>query len=199
MQVEKVEIFTTLIWKSKLPNFDSIKQKVLSSLENVRLEDGEGVHRSNFNGYRSKDIKHLQELSPLFHHVMDVMVRKAIQDCNINVRSAAISESWCLFNDKINAFNQPHVHRALFSGIFYVNAPPGSGELIFPNSGYNDLWEGDHLINDRLYNRVNSTEYAITPEEGMIVLWCSHLKHYVIPNHADVSRISVPFNVIGEE
>jgi len=197
MQVDTINIFTTPIWKSKLPNFHSIKDQIISSLEDIRMKNEEGVYKSNFNGYRSSDIKHLNELSPLFNHVMNEMVKKAIQDCNLRIRSAAIADSWCLFNDKMNAFNQPHLHYGLFSGIFYVNTPPGSGEIIFLNSGYNDLWSGDSSINNRLFNRINSSEYAITPEEGTIVLWCSYLKHYVIPNHADVRRISISFNVIG--
>ena len=90
--------------------------------------------------------------------------------------------------------NTPHVHSDTFSGIFYVKAPEGSGELVFQNNPLLQMWEGN-----RFRNKETLTDYVsvlkITPIEGQLILWHSYVTHYVLQNNHDDERISISFNI----
>lgn len=87
-----------------------------------------------------------------------------------------LSKNKMIFNIWLNlnyplSYNALHNHDGKYSGVFYVNIPEGSGNLIFPK-----------------------LEETIVPEPGMIVLMKSDLQHAVEPNLSDDIRISFAFN-----
>ena len=195
--IEKHELFPIPVWISRIENYANIKNDVVGFLEREREKDPEGSIKSNWGGigYRSKDLTHCKQLAPIFHHVLNNMVKIALNDCNLEADTARISSSWCMFNDRLNAFNSIHAHHGVFSGIFYASAPEGSGELVFRNEGFNELWHGQVLMSKQSDGRYNNINSVFPPEEGMIIMWNSYVPHFVTTNHQDVNRISISFNV----
>jgi len=195
--VDTIEIFPVPIWISRVPNYSDIKNDIISFLEAERNKDPQGAIKSNWEGigYHSKDLSHHEELAPIFRHVLDKMVAVALRDCEIKANSARISSSWCMFNDKLNAFNSIHAHHGVFSGIFYANAPEGSGELVLKNMGFNELWHGSSFLNQNGLKKYNTSHTIFPPEEGMVIMWSSYIPHFVTTNYKDVKRISVSFNI----
>lgn len=197
--VKAKDIFSTAIWESKLPDFEKLKESFLNTLRIERKNNPNGQKRSNYNGYHSVDtlaVKYKKEFEPLFHHVMEVMIHKIITDCNFMVSSGQITSCWANFNEGGFTSNGVHIHGGTFSGVFYINAPPGSGDLVFLNLGMNNLWEGCFLPLKNVTTNKYIAPYAqFKPQEGSIYLWNSTIPHYVNPNSADVERVSMSFNI----
>lgn len=200
------DIFSTAIWDSKLPNFENLKVSFLDTLRLERKLNPEGVHKSNHNGYQSIDtlaVTYEQEFRPLFKHIMEVMVPEIIKDCGFFVSSGDISGCWANFNEGGYTSNEVHIHNGTLSGVFYINTPPGSGDLVFINSGINNLWGGIFLASNNMSgeryvapsNKYTAPFVHFKPQEGYIHIWNSSIPHYVNPNSADVERVSMSFNI----
>ena len=97
-------------------------------------------------------------------------------------------EYWCNINKCYN-YNVMHSHgRADLIGIYYVQLPPNSGNLVLmrnDGSQYCDLYE----------NRADMLEYIIEPEVGRLYVLPGHLWHYVTGSDSVRDRVSVSFNI----
>ena len=102
--------------------------------------------------------------------------------------SVANIEYWCNINKCYN-YNVMHSHgRADLIGIYYVQLPPNSGNLVLmrnDGSQYCDLYE----------NRADMLEYIIEPEVGRLYVLPGHLWHYVTGSDSVRDRVSVSFNI----
>ena len=104
-----------------------------------------------------------------------------------------IHECW------INAYGSQqaqeiHLHRnSVFSGIYFVSAPEGSGATLF----YSPL--SDSMLEPRPTegNQLNAKVSGFAPVAGRMLLFRSHLRHSVMPGSAmDSERITIAFNAI---
>jgi uncharacterized protein (TIGR02466 family) len=91
---------------------------------------------------------------------------------------------WASFNDLYSS-NVPHDHvDAGLSCIFYVSVPPDSGDLIFIRNGDNGaVVYGNH-----------HRYFRVSPQEGRMFVFPSHLLHFVEPSLSTDTRISVSIN-----
>ena len=97
------------------------------------------------------------------------------------------------------AVHTPHVHNgSILSGVYYVSRPKNSGSL--------------RLMNPNLFNHVTlssmgkietltegptpftSNNMKFTGLQGSLVIFPSHICHYVLPNLSKEVRISISFN-----
>ena len=97
-------------------------------------------------------------------------------------------EYWCNINKSYN-YNVMHSHgRADLIGIYYIQLPPNSGNLVVmrnDGSQYCDLYE----------NRADMLEYIIEHEVGRLYVLPGHLWHYVTGSDSVRDRVSVSFNI----
>lgn len=117
-----------------------------------------------------------------------------VQGIDPKKHTAEITNSWINFMFKGDSAHGHDHCNSQFSGVCYLYSPEGSGNIIFHQSKYKAL--EPHLQHPNLYN---ASEYAITPETGMIVIFPSDVIHSVTPCNISVakeSRISLAFNVI---
>ena len=100
-------------------------------------------------------------------------------------------ESWINIHDR-GGFNFLHQHDGtMLSGVFYLQAPSGSGRLTFrdPRPGVlNSPFKGEGA------NAHN--EIQLAPEAGLVVLFPHWLEHYVEPHDSDTPRIAISFNAL---
>ncbi len=102
-----------------------------------------------------------------------------ITDCWINVYGQGDSQ-------------EAHIHQNnVLSGIYYVAAPPGCGELLF-HSPLSDSMLEPPL---REVNGFNSGICGFKPTAGTMVFFRSWLRHSVKPTVGKEERISVAFNL----
>jgi uncharacterized protein (TIGR02466 family) len=110
-------------------------------------------------------------------------------------RGAALGNMWANINPP-GGYNQPHVHpNAVFSGVYYVKAPPNSGRLVCqdPRPGIQTC------MPDRKKEQVPKhlwRDVRIEPKENRAIMFNSWLWHSVEPNMSNETRISVSYNFI---
>ena len=133
--------------------------------------------------------------SPVFVGTKFLKLRDTVEEfCNdlleqkgLGLKIANI-EYWCNVNKCYN-YNVMHSHgRADLIGIYYIQLPPDSGNLVVmrnDGSQYCDLYE----------NRADMLEYTIEPEVGRLYVLPGHLWHYVTGSDSVRDRVSVSFNI----
>jgi uncharacterized protein (TIGR02466 family) len=189
-----VQIYSTPMWESQLPEFSTHKESFIKCVESFRQQNPEGISKTNINGYQSPmNLTKEPEMGPLFEYVAQ-MGMKAMFDLQFVNCDVYLSAAWVNFNEGRNQYNAEHVHQDTFSGVFYLQVPEKSGKLSLTNPGMNTLWQGAMLVDKK--NKFNADRLKIEPVEGQIFLWPSYLSHAVEPNDHDETRISISFNVI---
>jgi uncharacterized protein (TIGR02466 family) len=109
---------------------------------------------------------------------------------NVERHPLKLNECW------VNVYGQGdaqevHVHRnSVISGIYYVAAPPGSGELLF-HSPLLDMLEPPTVQG----NIFNAPIRNFAPKPGFMIMFRSSLRHSVKPTKGKEERISVAFNL----
>ena len=152
-------------------------------------------NRSNIAGYQSPNtLQHEESLRPIFEFVCQ-MAFKACADLDFVECDIALTEAWLNINDSRQCMNSQHVHGDVFSGVFYLNAPTGSGKLSIVNPGINRMWGGASLTQQK--NQYTGESIRIEPVEGSIILFPSYIPHSVETNDHDEERISISFNIIA--
>jgi uncharacterized protein (TIGR02466 family) len=89
-----------------------------------------------------------------------------------------------------------HVHvNSMFSGVVYLSVPDNSGEIIFSMPSMIPTYATNtvnlDIVDPNLYNM---REFPVMPEKGMILIFPSHLPHYVTASRSNINRYSVAFN-----
>jgi uncharacterized protein (TIGR02466 family) len=186
-----MDLFSIPCWQYLLPNYD--KQSIILSIENFQTHYGtEQV--SNHRGFQSqKNLHSVKELTDIVNFVCD-SARQAAKELNLEFTNVGIIESWSNVNQGTNSYNHQHAHQGVLSGVFYLDAPEGSGNLVIVNPGMNTLWQGYPMIKAR--NKYTSEAIKVKPRDGLLILWPSYVPHCVETNTQDVTRISISFNIV---
>lgn len=189
-----IQVFSTPIWNSGFPDFQSQKKSFLKAVTEFREQNPEGIERSNIAGYHSPvNLTKEPRLSPLFDFVAQMAVKANLDnqfvECDVYLTSA-----WVNFNDSRAAHNHEHIHSDTYSGVFYLQVPEKSGKILFTNPALNKLWQGTMLSD--IKNKFTAGQLKLEPKEGQIYIWPAYLPHSVTSNDHDEARISISFNII---
>ena len=107
-----------------------------------------------------------------------------------------LTNSWINKHVK-NDWAQLHHHsNAIISGVYYLKVPKKNkkcGVLAFSKNNSNIFLTN---ISPKFseYNNINCDEYCITPGDGKLIMFPSHIKHEVGVNLSDEIRYSLAFN-----
>jgi uncharacterized protein (TIGR02466 family) len=195
-EIKAIDAFVNPIWTTKMPNFAVYKDAFMDACNEIRENNPRGVVFSNENGYQTPQFAGDQRFVPLFERIAE-MVRVAIADCEFPPCEIIIDACWANYNESPSAMNIEHTHGGIFSGVFYLHTPPECGELYVRNCFINPVWKGTSMPsgNVRNGNKITKLFEVITPSEGDIYLWASHVPHFVVPNRHNQGRVSISFNV----
>lgn len=109
--------------------------------------------------------------------------------------SQRINEMWINVNDNKN-ISVPHCHPNRFlSGVFYVAADENTSEIKFITPITNHCYVIHSSMIEK-YNEFNSSEWAISPKIGMLLIFPSWMQHYVNIKNNKSQRISLAFNTV---
>ena len=157
-------------------------------------KEAPGVAKTNRNAWHSTtDMQNRPEYRPLIDELFK-MVNQVFEE-EFLTRGAALGNMWANINPP-GGYNQPHVHpNAVFSGVYYVKAPPNSGRLVCqdPRPGIQTC------MPDRKKEQVPKhlwRDVRIEPKENRAIMFNSWLWHSVEPNMSNETRISVSYNFI---
>ena len=190
--------FSTPIWATKIDNYERVNSEMSSYINILQKNDPQGVLKSNFKGWHSKDFNIKDEQPKKFIESISKYINTALTDMNwdIDNQSVKIKSVWAIINEQ-NAWNQKHHHsNSALSAAYYVAAYDKCGDIVFydprPAPVHN------HPIS-KSPNNLNATVNSIKPEAGMLVLFPSYLEHSVNTNLSDKKRIVISFNISMEK
>jgi len=191
-----MSIYSTPLWQSEYPEFEEHKEIFLTVAKKYKQQNStRETSGSNVFGYQSPStLQGVEELRPLFEYICQLGF-KAVADLDFIDCDIALTEAWLNVNDSRQCMNSEHVHGDVFSGVFYLQAPDGSGKLVIQNPGINKMWDGCKLVQQK--NQFTGESIRIEPVEGNILLFPSYLPHSVETNNHDEERISISFNLIA--
>jgi uncharacterized protein (TIGR02466 family) len=105
-----------------------------------------------------------------------------------------IVSSWAV-KHQTSDWGSRHYHtNALISGVYYFDVHPDTGDIIFENE-QNNLFGKTLKFGYHNMNIFNANEWAVTPENGMIIIFPSHLTHRIDTNKNQDNRYCIAFNV----
>lgn len=187
-------IYSVPMWNSEYPEFEEHKEILLEAVKSHQ-EKNPPERKSNIAGYQSPHtLQSVPELYPLFEYICQLGF-KAAADLNFIDCDIALTSAWFNISDTRQSMHIEHVHTDVFSGVFYLQAPEGSGKLVIQNPAINKMWDGCALAPEK--NEFTAESIRIEPVEGNIILFPSYIPHAVETNNHDEERISISFNIIA--
>ena len=86
-----------------------------------------------------------------------------------------------------------HIHlHSILSGTFYVEVPPGSGEIRFEDPRLPMMMASPMRREDAPGDL--RPFLSLAPRPGLLLMWESWLRHEVMPGNARAERLSISFN-----
>lgn len=132
------------------------------------------------------DIKFKFLIDLMHSHVKQYAKLHGAEDSNYEATGA-----WLNINDK-GTFQEFHTHNdAIFSCVYWVAAPEGSGDLIFEDPKEPDMLRIKNVTN---LNPLSFTRINYKAQEGALLIFRSYLRHMVEPCNNSQPRISVAVN-----
>jgi uncharacterized protein (TIGR02466 family) len=187
-----IDIFKSSIFKTEVKNENHINyfKKILDK----EMKSNKGRVLSNKGGYQTNDISSIKD-NKVYE---DIFIKPAIEliknlNCSKSDIEINLDNFWINSNNK-NDYNIMHNHpKANLSGVYYIEVPNDSGNLIFQN--HNLLANGINNNYNFFDNPNFYTYFTIMPKKYDLILFPAELLHFVTPNTSNKKRISVAFNL----
>jgi uncharacterized protein (TIGR02466 family) len=190
--------FSTPIWVSKIDNHENLNADILSYITDLQKKDPQGIIKSNFNGWHSKNFNLKEDIPAKFISSISKNINTAMNDMNwdLTSQSIKITNMWSIIN-KEGAFNQKHHHsNSDISAAYYVSAYDGCGDIVFYDPRPARVYKNPIA---KIPNKLNATINSVRPENGLLVLFPSYLEHSVNPNLSNKKRVVISFNISLEK
>ena len=197
-------LFPTLLYVKDLPNANELNNYLEQKIMQWSQQD-KGLSKTNAGGWHSgTDMNKKEEYNvltrELFKMQEEIFTKERLSDKSV------LGNMWANINYPGN-FNRPHIHpNALFSGVYYIKAPKGSGNLMVydPRPGIHMIMpnrKGDKRTKNMILDHGPLPselwrEVHYEPVAGRIIMFPAWLWHEVKPNESNDTRISVSFNFL---
>ena len=125
--------FSTPIWATKIHNYNQINEEMYNYIIDLQKKDPEGISKSNFKGWHSKDFDMKDEKPKNFIAGIKNNINIALNDMgwDLTRQSVKIKSIWAIINEK-DAWNQKHHHsNSDLSAAYYVAAHDKCGDIVF--------------------------------------------------------------------
>tara|TARA_R100000687_G_C6442205_1_gene161095 strand:- start:381 stop:947 length:567 start_codon:yes stop_codon:yes gene_type:complete len=183
-----IELFKTNLYYKEIKNIDH--KKIKKYVNTIKKEEHK-ITASNVGGYHSQYFYSpfpscLDKLNNEINGFLKESVRKEYL-CKGEV---FIHNSWFISNKTMD-FNKPHKHPPYsFSGVYYIDVPENSGDIVF----HNQFEMNNYAMYYDKWNALNSKDFRVTPQSGMLLVFPAWLEHYVTPNKNKKERLIYSFN-----
>lgn len=193
-------IFPTQLIVAKSEKFLSYKDKILEACYEAQLLNPEKRIRSNRLGWQSKigDYHNDPAFKSLFDDFNDIFSHCLENEfrCRKGI-GYKISTAFLQISPP-KAFNYSHIHpKPYFTCVFYIKIPENSGNISF---GCPDTYILNNLVGNRdpeyVFEKNLQTKFEVEPEEGMVLIFPSSLRHQVEPNLSQEDRISMGIDIM---
>lgn len=177
----------------KFLDFADWRDNFLRNLDKLK-NDSEGVSRSNRGGWQSDSNANSREYLRPFMGRIDDAVRHTLEKEFLINRSIECTGAWANYN-YAGDYNSTHTHPwSHISVIMYVSVPEGSGEVHFQDEVYHSLLADKRQNYEESFDKGLLGRFAVTPEEGLMLVFPSCVEHEVTPGTNQQPRVSVALN-----
>jgi len=189
-----IKYFPTNIGYSVNPNHKDIEDKVVDRCYQIKnkITSGSDTWLSNdtYSTMGTHNIAKDHHFAPINHYV-NTKIIEYCEKLNIDLNHIDINPNSSWFNiyrkGDFQEFHQ-HTHNVL-SAIYILKSNSKSGRIYF-KSPFNDMLTPAYTkFTPDTFERVN-----FNPQPGMLLIFRSHLEHYVEQNDSDDDRISIAYN-----
>ncbi|MCI5046691.1 MAG: TIGR02466 family protein [Aquisalinus sp.] len=206
LHVEEETYFPTQVFTYQLPeqSTENLTGLLLDAVYKERDQDLDGIERSNIRelgGWHSRNNLHREEpYKPLVDLVNAVGQKISRKNGYHEAYALEVNSMWSIINPP-GCSNRAHIHpESLWSGVFYVQAPEGSGDFEFIDPRTANLMNTPKFRDDKGRPQNCWAEVFYTPKPGKCILFPSWLYHSVSPNlsaeQGDAgNRIIMSFNL----
>ena len=172
---------TYLYFEEGIDNFNLVQQEISGVVDSTDFKFLDWSTHWISNSFEENIIHEL----PLLKEEVSKHLNNYCQHMGFNDAEVEYESSWIARFEK-NNYAHIHSHRySDISGAYYFKTPEGGGDIFFhtPN-GYQEA--------SRWWMHERET---VQPREGMLILFPGWLRHGVVTNTTDESRMSISFNV----
>ena len=196
--------FPTFIYYKDLAEAQALNDTIKPHIYAWRDADQAGIVRSNVDKagawHSQVDMQRREEYGLLGQRIV-ATVQEIFGDLGYDPGcEPALDNMWANVSPKFG-YNRHHVHpNALWSGVYYVQAPPEAGRIFFSDPRPQVQLLSPRYDPTKPRGAAGWTEVYYQPVEGRMILFPGWLMHEVEPNMSDLEgpagdRISVSFNL----
>lgn len=159
------------------------------NIQNTTKSGGKEWFGGTYNTHQTHDLNKDIEFKPVLDRVnFHVHSFAKMHNCDATYTN---NYSWLNIADAGN-FQEFHTHNAnVFSAVYYVSAPPGSGRIVFEDPKEPDMFP---LKSVKEKNQLSYTRIQYTPVTGSLLIFRSYLRHLVEAGTNSEPRISIAMN-----
>jgi uncharacterized protein (TIGR02466 family) len=144
---------------------------------------------STYNTHQTHDLSNDAEFQPVLdavsHHIHEFA---KMHNCTGSYKN---NYAWMNIAEG-TAWQEFHTHNGnVFSAVYYVDAPEGSGKIIFEDPKEPDMFP-IKTVNNK--NQLSYSRISYTPLPGTLLIFRSYLRHCVAPGTNTDPRISIAMN-----
>lgn len=142
-----------------------------------------------YNTHQTYDLCNDVEFKPVLDSVSEHVHRFArMHNCNGSYKT---NYAWMNIS-KAGDWQEFHTHNAnIFSAVYYVSAPEGSGRILFEDPKEPDMFP---LKSIQGKNQLSYSRIHYKPETGKLLIFRSYLRHLVESGTNTEPRISIALN-----
>lgn len=196
--------FPTFIYYKDLADSGALNDAIKPHIYARRDADQAGIVRSNVQKvgawHSQVDMHQREEYWQLSQRIV-ATVQEIFNDLGYDPTfEPALDNMWANISPKFG-YNRHHVHpNALWSAVYYVQAPPEAGRIFFSDPRPQVLLLSPRYDPNKPRGAACWTEVYFQPVEGRMILFPGWLMHEVEPNTSDLEgpagdRISISFNL----
>tara|TARA_R110001606_G_scaffold397205_1_gene572966 strand:- start:206 stop:772 length:567 start_codon:yes stop_codon:yes gene_type:complete len=166
-------------------------KEIKKEIFKLKKDDPKGKIITNNGGWQSQSYREIKKpLEKLFNEI-NKSILTVQEKLNLN-NNLTLTNYWININ-YLGSFNKPHHHdKSMVSGVYYINTPKKSGNIIFTQPY--TVFPTEKNIDIKQHNEYNSDYWTVKPEKNKCILFPSYLQHYVESNLNKEERISISFN-----
>jgi uncharacterized protein (TIGR02466 family) len=142
-----------------------------------------------YNTHQTHDLNNDAVFQPLLESISEHVHQFAkMHNC-----SGVYTNNYAWMNiSKAGDWQEFHTHNAnIFSAVYYVSAPEGSGRILFEDPKEPDMFP---LKSIQGKNQLSYSRIHYTPESGKLLIFRSYLRHLVESGTNTEPRISIALN-----
>lgn len=191
-KLKREAFFPTLIFNRKMSDAEELNASLMSSINELKAKDEEGLERSNFKGlggwHSHNNLHKLEAFEEIKQRFLSTAREiEGMMGYDTNRKNLEIHTMWSIINPPGSA-NKSHIHPGShWSGVYYVHAPEKAGQISFQDPRAVQLMSMLAYKPNQKRPKEAWTSVQYDPTPGRLLIFPSWLYHSVAPNMSKLS------------